>query len=392
MIEKLRKRPVEVETILWDGSVYRANGIKAWVGRTPTSDEPAFLTAAEVFGAADHAMLYVAHNNSWSPLPVGYRVARELDGSGFYPLSPEGAAAGYETPSESHGMPAHVFPAGSQVDALLPEGVHRYWSTHCRHGNHADCKGSCKICASACVCAGCTHQPGREPAQQASAAVLGPVVGGIATGSPAAAGRKPTSSEIPSDCVYDVWGADFGAQAGAQCLNSDPAHQDVHHAPLPADEPVSVPPPVGALLERDDDLTGGSARTMDELAELIDDWDQSREGWRAIHSKACDLWASGVEEGRRQARAAALREAYWKLREHASGLRSSFVYTNAEARAKEAVEAAREGIAMGSDGRWKEKAHGLRSHARGVEAGARTIAEMLDVEEHEIERPAVDGG
>jgi hypothetical protein len=53
-------------------------------------------------------------------------------------------------------------------------------------------------------------------------------------------------------------------------------------------------------MERDDDLTGVSARTMDELAELIDDWDQSLEGWRAIRSKAYALWAAGVEEGRRQ--------------------------------------------------------------------------------------------
>jgi hypothetical protein len=52
--------------------------------------------------------------------------------------------------------------------------------------------------------------------------------------------------------------------------------------------------------DRDDDLTGTSADAMDQLAELIDDWDQSREGWRAIRSKAYDLWDAGVEEGRQR--------------------------------------------------------------------------------------------
>ncbi len=26
-----------------------------------------------------------------------------------------------------------------QIDAILPDGTHRYWSTHCRHGNHDLC-------------------------------------------------------------------------------------------------------------------------------------------------------------------------------------------------------------------------------------------------------------
>jgi hypothetical protein len=34
---------------------------------------------------------------------------------------------------------------------------------------------------------------------------------------------------VPSDCVYDVWGADYGVEAGATCLNSDPAHQAAYH-------------------------------------------------------------------------------------------------------------------------------------------------------------------
>jgi len=59
-----------------------------------------FLLPREVSGRVEDALLWVAHNKSWSPLPVGYRVAAEIDGSGFYPLSPEGARAGYEMPGD----------------------------------------------------------------------------------------------------------------------------------------------------------------------------------------------------------------------------------------------------------------------------------------------------
>lgn len=100
MIEKLLKKRVTVETMLWDGTDERAAEIKAWIGWTPHTHEPALLLPAEITGVSDDALLWVAHNKSWSPLPVGYRVAKELDGSGWYALSPEGAAAGYEMPGE----------------------------------------------------------------------------------------------------------------------------------------------------------------------------------------------------------------------------------------------------------------------------------------------------
>lgn len=46
---------------------------------------------------------------------------------------------------------------GYKIDAILPDGSHRYWSTHCRHGNHELCKGCCKGCGARCVCGGCAH-------------------------------------------------------------------------------------------------------------------------------------------------------------------------------------------------------------------------------------------
>lgn len=72
-----------------------------------------------------------------------------------------------------------IFPAGSKVDAVMPDGTHHYWSTHCRHDNHDACSATsmvrnrvtrgpseaaprpvevlktpaqCKTCAAPCVC------------------------------------------------------------------------------------------------------------------------------------------------------------------------------------------------------------------------------------------------
>lgn len=93
-IETHRKKPVDVQMMLWDGDPFTARDIQDWVGEAP-SDQWAFLTVEELAGVNEHAQLWVAHNGSWTSLPVGYRVAKEIDGSGFYPLSPEGFAAGY---------------------------------------------------------------------------------------------------------------------------------------------------------------------------------------------------------------------------------------------------------------------------------------------------------
>lgn len=56
------------------------------------------------------------------------------------------------------------------VDVLLPDGTHLYWSTHCRHGNHAACSATelapglprqpaqCKTCGAPCRCPHCHHE------------------------------------------------------------------------------------------------------------------------------------------------------------------------------------------------------------------------------------------
>lgn len=100
MIEVLLKKSVHVETMVWDGTAERADAIKEWVGdEHADGSHSAFLLPSETVRVEEHAQLWVAHNKSWSPLPVGYRVAKELDGSGFYPLSPDGARAGYVEPA-----------------------------------------------------------------------------------------------------------------------------------------------------------------------------------------------------------------------------------------------------------------------------------------------------
>lgn len=74
-----------------------------------------------------------------------------------------------------------VFPAGSKVDVILPDGTHRYWSTWCRHDRHRDCASTvlvsknpygpgdaaiertpaqCKHCQAPCLCS--CHKPTEE--------------------------------------------------------------------------------------------------------------------------------------------------------------------------------------------------------------------------------------
>lgn len=101
-VEIHRKKPVEVEMMLWDGEPETSDAIGAWTGAYDnhgapfTRWKPPMPSSATMTG-----LLYVDHNRSNAPIPVGYRVAKEIDGSGFYPLSPEGFAAGYVAPGVS---------------------------------------------------------------------------------------------------------------------------------------------------------------------------------------------------------------------------------------------------------------------------------------------------
>lgn len=74
----------------------------------------------------------------------------------------------------------------------------------------------------------------------------------------------------------------------------------------------------------------------------------------------------------------ALIEAYWKLRDHAESLRDTEVYR----RARRAVEEGGEN----PDHRAVLRYSVQHWNGRGIERAAGLIADMLGVEEHEIER------
>lgn len=42
--------------------------------------------------------------------------------------------------------------AGVLRDLTIKDGEHWYLSTYCFHGNHADCRKTCKTCATSCIC------------------------------------------------------------------------------------------------------------------------------------------------------------------------------------------------------------------------------------------------
>lgn len=57
-----------------------------------------------------------------------------------------------------------------RMDIVVVDGLHQYWSTHCRHDQHEGCRATelapgvprrpaqCKICAAPCVCE-CHQEP-----------------------------------------------------------------------------------------------------------------------------------------------------------------------------------------------------------------------------------------
>jgi hypothetical protein len=138
------------------------------------------------------------------------------------------------------------------------------------------------------------------PPDGPSAIPLSQAIAKACADSPEFAAAYAKANAPAVNCVYDVWGADFGVQAGARCVNADPVHQGVHHS----DPPAPVPPPVDALLKLIDEfgdarhdvglLVGGPSETSDETEEV------AVRLAAAINAAVNGLWAAGVEEGRRQ--------------------------------------------------------------------------------------------
>lgn len=88
-------------------------------------------------------------------------------------LSAGGGIASTEDMRSALQLALDNLPGAPMVDELFPDGEHRYWSTHCRHGHHGLCSAKrivgakedgsgqaaiarepaqCKTCAAPCVC------------------------------------------------------------------------------------------------------------------------------------------------------------------------------------------------------------------------------------------------
>ncbi len=78
----------------------------------------------------------------------------------------EDAVAYYRQVAEGavEALAGRLLTADAKADVLLSDGTHRYWSTHCRHGDHDACDArtlapgvprrpaQCKTCAAPCRC------------------------------------------------------------------------------------------------------------------------------------------------------------------------------------------------------------------------------------------------
>lgn len=248
-----------------------------------------------------------------------------------------------------------VFPMGSKADVVMPDGVHRYWSTHCRHGNHDLCKGTCKGCAAMCICGcGCNPRPVEGSTPIASPAQCGH---GIAvadawlqcqntpdhdglhisgrrrwrTGGTLESAGEVVSVPPPAEAVCCVdaepgpdahgtllhtlgcrnrCGVDTTWYPPTSPLQGSPyacgttvGHEGDHWAPpalrtpQAAVEPVSVAPPVDALLKL---VAQYGQHTYDEADGVEDAGFFASGTYRRVEIGIEGLWAAGVGEGRRQ--------------------------------------------------------------------------------------------
>ncbi|GGM26932.1 hypothetical protein GCM10011608_09660 [Micromonospora sonchi] len=83
-VERFRRRPTTVDTMLWDGTPARAQQIRAWVG-----DHRFWLD-----DATPTASVWNDQEHEWFPVPVGHRVVRGVLGE-FYAVSPDAIQATY---------------------------------------------------------------------------------------------------------------------------------------------------------------------------------------------------------------------------------------------------------------------------------------------------------
>jgi hypothetical protein len=97
-VETYRKRPVTVETMLWDGTRERLAELERWAGnlRDDPTASPRFIVDADMNGA-----IYNDQEHCWINCPIGHRVVKGSLGE-FHPVSPEAVAKTYER-VDNHG-------------------------------------------------------------------------------------------------------------------------------------------------------------------------------------------------------------------------------------------------------------------------------------------------
>ena len=162
--------------------------------------------------------------------------------------------------------------ARALYSTLMQGDHHNYISTYCQHGRHDDCRLTCKCCDAPCLCSGCLHVvPEPEPARCLMS------YGGEAH--PAHRWERG-----------DGW---------VECLGWPPPPQTRCETPDEFDSPASfadagqafadwvdgrvTPDEAGQVLSRlahqglivsaayHDEVTGGSADLMDDLADIFRD-------------------------------------------------------------------------------------------------------------------------
>jgi hypothetical protein len=95
LIERFRKRPIVVETILWDGTPERAEEIRNWIG-DGLEGESLFLAPEEMSGVNEHARVWNDQEHCWIPVPLGHRVVKGALGE-LYPISPAALVETFES-------------------------------------------------------------------------------------------------------------------------------------------------------------------------------------------------------------------------------------------------------------------------------------------------------
>ena len=90
-IDRFRKKPIVVDTILWDGTLDRLADIVNWVGHAPTPCGAPPVLYNEQAGLR----IWNAEENQYIDVPQNHRVVKGARGE-YYPISPEAVAETYE--------------------------------------------------------------------------------------------------------------------------------------------------------------------------------------------------------------------------------------------------------------------------------------------------------